>query len=1002
MWNTTENRCVYDGYGGGGTYSGTTSTTTTSTTSGTSSGSGSSTGTNTTPTTYAPPAPSSLTATLSGTDVVLNWVDVADNENSYELWRVKSDGTQERINSAGANTTSFIVINAFGTYGYFVRVCNSIGCSKSTIVSATVEGGASVSGAVVDTAGAPLPGVSVNLYKAADDAVVKSGHTDAQGKYLISNVLAGFYKIEARPDPSLGLLNSQIITISLTQGQTFVQNFVLQKPSKTISGTVSYSDGSPVANASVNAWKSGTTQGGAQAQTDAGGKYQLQVSGGYWELNVMPKSTGADWAYSGQPKSALFADDGSAENKEVNFIVSRVDASIKGKILKADGQPLAQGSVFVNAKNSSGAWFDGQVDASGAFNISLNSGAYELFVYVKDPAFSAPSIPGFSVGAGEHRDLGTITLVSAVKRIKGSVVREDGSAVANARVGAFNQSDQLWRDAATDSAGNYSLNVAGGSWEVSPEPADKSAGWIYSKPRIKVDFAKDATAEEKVVNFSVTKSDATVKGKILLPDGTSPGQGSLYINLWNDRGANFGGSTDAQGNFEIALVAGTFSLEVSGENKTYGMPPLQPIIVASGQTVDLGAIVLVVKNDHIKGRVRDSAGNGISGVEIGAWQPEGSGHAMTKTGSDGSYDLLVTAGKWEVNAMPDSSKNYYNPKPPARLTVVAGTAAVADFVLYAADAGIEGSVVDVSGNTLADLYGFVELSSGVDVYGTAGSGSIGGPLERGRFSFKAPAGSYSLRLHLPSGSAYSAGAAQSVTLVAGQTTSAVLKVNKNTSVISGSVIKEDGGVVTGIDIHIFATSQGGIWQEAKFDRSTGRYTLNVSAGTWYLGYYLDPTAGFISAREPNIEVRVAEGATAKYDIKIAKADAMIKGRVSDPQGKGVYNAHIAVSKSSFAGEHDLDDFEQARDMFVAGAETDAEGKFTVALPAGQYFVKVFVSPDRGYINSAEQSVAITAGATKTVDFDMRSSDAAITGRVLLDGAPVSGAFVWGWSPDGGY
>jgi len=165
---------------------------------------------------------------------------------------------------------------------------------------------------------------------------------------------------------------------------------------------------------------------------------------------------------------------------------------------------------------------------------------------------------------------------------------------------------------------------------------------------------------------------------------------------------------------------------------------------------------------------------------------------------------------------------------------------------------------------LTNLYGHVELFQGSgfdDDFGPGiGSGpGLGGPIERGVFSLKAPAGTYTLNVFLPPESSYTAKAAQTVVAISGQTVNVTVVVAENNSQITGAIVDSAGTVVTGFDVFVFATSGKGIWQEAIVDKTTGRYTLKVSAGTWYLGYHIDPSSGYLSVEGRDVAVVVAEG-----------------------------------------------------------------------------------------------------------------------------------------------
>jgi len=113
----------------------------------------------------------------------------------------------------------------------------------------------------------------------------------------------------------------------------------------------------------------------------------------------------------------------------------------------------------------------------------------------------------------------------------------------------------------------------------------------------------------------------------------------------------------------------------------------------------------------------------------------------------------------------------------------------------------------------------------------------------------------------------------------------------------------------------------------------------------------------------------------------------------------VVEGPIGVGKTSFSTSAKSEEF---KDPMVAGAETDVDGFYTIAIPAGSYFIKTFLPPERGFISSEEKSITIADGETLTVNLQLKKAERKITGTVFKGTTPVSEAFVSGWSQKGGY
>jgi hypothetical protein len=81
-----------------------------------------------------PAAPSNLTATVSGGNVILTWIDNSSNESGFRVYRRqqigkgKKWGSWTRLSTTAAGATSYSDLNvASGSYQYYVTAYNSSG-----------------------------------------------------------------------------------------------------------------------------------------------------------------------------------------------------------------------------------------------------------------------------------------------------------------------------------------------------------------------------------------------------------------------------------------------------------------------------------------------------------------------------------------------------------------------------------------------------------------------------------------------------------------------------------------------------------------------------------------------------------------------------------------------------------------------------------------------------------------------------------------------------------
>ena len=96
-------------------------------------------------------------------------------------------------------------------------------------------------------------------------------------------------------------------------------------------------------------------------------------------------------------------------------------------------------------------------------------------------------------------DMGTIKYTTAAKHIEGRVERSNEAGVANVEVNGWRRGMEGWAHTRTDPNGDFSLDVATGTWElmIHPSPEATDIDWVYlSHPKV-VTFADDTSEETK-------------------------------------------------------------------------------------------------------------------------------------------------------------------------------------------------------------------------------------------------------------------------------------------------------------------------------------------------------------------------------------------------------------------------------------------------------------------------------------------------------------------------
>lgn len=230
-----------------------------------------------------------------------------------------------------------------------------------------------------------------------------------------------------------------------------------------------------------------------------------------------------------------------------------------------------------------------------------------------------------------------------------------------------------------------------------------------------------------------------------------------------------------------------------------------------------------------------------------------------------------------------------------------------------------------------------------------------------------------------------------MTVASGGTAAVSLSLLSNDARITGRIQDAGGQPITGVEGHVFAFNPGkGSWQETAIDTSDGSYSLNIAAGTWQVGYYVE-SSSYVNSPPAEGAVTVSAGQTVTKNFTLTRADYQISGQVKSPDGNALAGAWVFAQRAGSAGTPRLE----------AGIESSGDGTFTLSVPEGTYMVGAGAPPEWGYIEPAPQRVTVSGANPPAITLQFRRSDVVISGTVYLNGSP-SPAFVEGWSGTGGW
>ena len=313
-----------------------------------------------------------------------------------------------------------------GAYSVAAEERSGPASRRVTVAAADVGGvdleltdSATVRGRVTDQRDRPVAGALVRA-QVAPNEVSAAVHTDADGRFLVENVLPGPLTVTAsHSDRGSGFTEAGPLRPSEDR-QVLVR---LGRPGAHIRGRVLWDDGSPAAGLVVQAGTIGAP-GSAAAATDRDGRYSLGPFDVGW-LVVVSVEQAAAWN-RGQPDTDVSRpiriktlDDVSG----VDFRLPRPDARLAGVVLDPDGKPLG-GSVVSTEPGPAGTRVvtaeDGRFVVDG-----LLRGKY--LVRAQHPGLPTAEVPDVPAGTDNLR-----IRIERGGTLGGRVVHADG-----ARVGPF-------------------------------------------------------------------------------------------------------------------------------------------------------------------------------------------------------------------------------------------------------------------------------------------------------------------------------------------------------------------------------------------------------------------------------------------------------------------------------------------------------------------------------------------------------------------------------------
>lgn len=318
----------------------------------------------------------------------------------------------------------------------------------------------------------------------------------------------------------------------------------------------------------------GMEQGGFQGGGLVNGYTEIKVPGGSatspteYEIGVHTPP-GSEYTLVGTKTVQVV----SGTDQGVDLVIRQNDSYIEGYLYVDDnsngrydvGEEVTGVNAFVNADSENGTWRSTDVDTTTG-KYSLSVGADEWFVHAWIDVFmtfgnqkymvinddETPVIVNPGTTKKRHLELKKLDAT-----ISGTVTDPDGVGMANVWVFADYGTSEMVDDfkgpggpgvgVDTDANGDYTLNVAGGTYKIGAGIPPWDTRDLLNPDLITVTVAAGAASAGNDIQFK--SSDATITGTITL-DGSNQ---SAFVRAWSESGGGTG----------TVSLDGTYTLKVS-------------------------------------------------------------------------------------------------------------------------------------------------------------------------------------------------------------------------------------------------------------------------------------------------------------------------------------------------------------------------------------------------------------------------------------------------------
>jgi hypothetical protein len=446
--------------------------------------------------------------------------------------------------------------------------------------------------------------------------------------------------------------------------------------------------------------------------------------------------------------------------------------------------------------------------------------------------------------------------------------------------------------------------------------------------------------------------------------------------------------TDGTGRFTLAVWGSTWEISVlSGDGDAWAYTTAPQLVRFQADTsAETRAVTLTVTptDSQVQARLLTPAG---APVTTGAWltlsDDEAEYEFWASVNAQGYFTVPVMMGRYDVLVEIDEDLYPNYSAPPVPLIEAVGATALGDLTLLANDAVISGAFTNADQQPVAGV--------GVEAWSLLDYESQYTETDaQGHYQLQVPAGQWVVGPILDETPYLSASPEmRGVTATVTSTAVANFSVTLPAWQLQGSVVGEDGTLLTEVEAQVYARVSDASEYINVTDVIMGKFRLDLPAGAVSVGLVLPEGSPYHFAGE----VQVPGSSIQPLVLPLYENDACIRGTLRNAQGQAITNTVgyvYAYPASSIAA--------------VQGVQLAADGAYELWVAPGAWTLDYELYIE-AYVDSALQPVTATiaAGQTLTRDFTLLALDGIIAGEVVLpNGQPKPGAYISVKSQDATY